>query len=168
MRATVKTRTVARWSRTSLTTLNLWVADGTIKPAVRGSKGNGNSHRFRYGQALGIVLAQALRETIGCNVEQLRAFAAMSDADFLAQYADWKAAILERDFNGNGDGRAEEEDAEARHRLALFNVGCRKFARLAAKWTHALFAHYHARQPAEVALRVKASGRPLPTAKASK
>jgi hypothetical protein len=155
MKATVDAKQVVVFAHVPRSTLSLWAADGTIKPVVRGGKGRGHSDRFSFAQALGIVLAQALRETIGCNVEQLRAFAAMSDADFQEQYRAWKAGNVERDFNGIG-WSDEEEDAMAHHRLALFNVSCQAFGRLAAERSDELFAFYHARQSAEVAERIKA------------
>jgi hypothetical protein len=63
--------------------LHKWVESGRIVPAVLGSKGRGNSHRFSAQQLLGIAAAASLIRSTGASVEYtkevLRLFGDMSD-----------------------------------------------------------------------------------------
>jgi hypothetical protein len=137
---TLSTKQLIRFSHVKHGTLWAWRYSGIIVPAVAGGPGVGHSHRWSYATALGLLMVEAMRATVGINLDTVKRLANTSEAEFESALAAWRGPGY-----SDEDLWQEEEVASALHQLAGLSAVERELARLFCERSDALFAFYAAR-----------------------
>jgi hypothetical protein len=113
-----KTKEIAALVELDVITINNWVHQGHIEPAVMGRSGKGQSHRWNYGQALGFaIVAPIYRSERSCTMTYL--------SRVMARFKAMKSQLV-RGWIGDGVFHSEAHGDEAMAEFlppSLFRAG---------------------------------------------
>jgi hypothetical protein len=95
----IPTKRVAEVAGTPHTQLAEWVGKGVFTPTILGGKGRGNSHRFDFMTALGVVVACMVHQSPrGCCMEFMgeiaEAFTHTPRVDLLKKFGEGRVAFV--------------------------------------------------------------------------